>query len=108
MSLTNLVTQIRESILAVRRPPIREGEMHAFPLDLAEEAANEIERLQEALQGLSDMYARTWDRVDGALVMMPDSVARFEAAHKKASIALGQSQDEPSDEPAPDLATPKA
>lgn len=49
----------------------------------------EVERLREALQGLSDMYARTWDRVDGALLMMPESVARFEAAHRKAFVALG-------------------
>ncbi len=51
----------------------------------------EIEQLRAALKGLSDMYARTWDRVDGALVMMPETIDRFEAAHEKASVALGES-----------------
>lgn len=49
----------------------------------------EIARLRAALKGLSDMYARTWDRVDGALVMMPDRVSLFEEAHRQAFIALG-------------------
>lgn len=48
------------------------------------------DRLRVALKGLSDMYARTWDRADGALVMMPDSVPRFEQAHRAALIALGE------------------
>ena len=34
------------------------------------------------------MYSHAWDRVDGALVMMPASVKRFEDAHAKASAAL--------------------
>lgn len=49
-----------------------------------------IERLRDALAGLSDMYAHAWDRADGALVMMPESVKRFEAAHEKARAALGR------------------
>lgn len=54
------------------------------------DAADEVEKLRAALKGLSDMYAQTWDRVDGALVMMPETVSQFEAAHKKARIALGE------------------
>lgn len=49
----------------------------------------ENERLQKALRGLTGMYARTWDRVDGALVMMPDSIPLFEKAHMNAMNALG-------------------
>jgi hypothetical protein len=53
------------------------------------DAQAEIIRLRAALAGLESMYAATWDRVDGALVMMPPSITRFEAAHKKAREALG-------------------
>jgi hypothetical protein len=44
--------------------------------------------LLEALAELSAMYAHTWDRVDGALVMLHSGVTRFEAAHAKAAAAL--------------------
>lgn len=47
------------------------------------------EELEQALRGLSDMYANTWDRVDGALMMPPEGGERFEAAHKAARKALG-------------------
>lgn len=42
----------------------------------------------EALRGLSSMYAQTWDRVDGALILLPSGVDRFEKAHADASNAL--------------------
>lgn len=42
----------------------------------------------EALKELSNMYASTWDRVDGALMIMDSGVDRFEAAHDKAREAL--------------------
>ncbi len=42
----------------------------------------------EALKELSAMYAHTWDRADGALVMMDSGVVRFEEAHSKASQAI--------------------
>lgn len=45
--------------------------------------------LRHALEGLERMYARTWDRVDGALVMFPDNIPQFEEAHRKARVALG-------------------
>ena len=50
--------------------------------------------LYEALKDLSDMYAHTWDQVDGALVMLPPSIPRFEAAHKKAQEALAKARGE--------------
>lgn len=66
-------------------------------LSLAEEGlanyAQENGQLRSALKGLSDMYARTWDRVDGALVMMPDRVSLFEEVHRAARIALGEQLD---------------
>lgn len=45
--------------------------------------------LESALKDLSDMYGSTWDRVDGALVMMDAGIERFEKAHAAARIALG-------------------
>lgn len=43
----------------------------------------EVERneFRSALKGLSDMYGSTWDRVDGALMMMDSGIKRFEKAH---------------------------
>lgn len=48
---------------------------------------DEIERLRDALKGLSDMYTYAWDRIEGGMVMF--DLERFEAAHKTARIALG-------------------
>jgi hypothetical protein len=68
------------------------------PEDLA--AQDEILRLRTALAGLEAMYVYTWDRVDGALVMMPDAIPKFEAAHKAARVALGIHLIEIDEEPA--------
>lgn len=43
-----------------------------------------------ALKALSAMYAHTWDRVDGVLVMLQGSVERFEDAHSAAREALSK------------------
>lgn len=60
-----------------------------IPDDMSKmELCDEVDTLRAALQGLCDMYARTWDRVDGALVMMPDNIERFEKAHAAAQFAL--------------------
>lgn len=56
-------------------------------------AANNHDALVNALTALSDMYAATWDRVDGSLVLMPDNVSRFEAAHEAARAALTAAED---------------
>lgn len=47
-------------------------------------------KCSEALQELHDMYAFTWDCVDGALMMIDTGVARFEQAHAKAAAALAK------------------
>lgn len=44
--------------------------------------------LRGALKELSDMYAHAWDTVNGDLLMMGDSVKRFEKAHDRARAAL--------------------
>lgn len=46
----------------------------------------------EALKELSAMYSHAWDAEGGALVMLPPSVARFEAAHEKAQIAIAKAE----------------
>lgn len=60
---------------------------------------DDYERLRDALRGLSNMYSRTWDRVDGALMMMPDNIERFEKAHAAAQSALGEPVDGDAHEP---------
>lgn len=65
--------------------------MHAHVLNQRDALARQnkqIATLRAALKGLSDMYARIWDRVDGALVLMPDSIDKFEAAQAKAHELL--------------------
>lgn len=50
--------------------------------------------LYEALKALSAMYAATWDRVDGDLVMMGETVDKFEIAHQQAAAALAKARGE--------------
>lgn len=47
-----------------------------------------IQELEKALRAMSDMYGYVWDRVDGALVCMPENIKRFDAAHEQAQRAL--------------------
>jgi hypothetical protein len=63
---------------------------HYYVAATAIEANEEIVKLRAALRALSDMYARTWDRTDGALIMMGDGVEKFERAHELARRALGE------------------
>jgi len=51
-------------------------------------AVNNYETLLRALTELSNMYASTWDGVDGSLRMFGDGIARFEKAHQAARIAV--------------------
>lgn len=46
-----------------------------------EEARKGADHRLAALKEISAMYANTWDRIDGALIMMGDGVDRFEEAH---------------------------
>ena len=55
----------------------------------ADEVDARIQELEKALRGMESMYTHVWDRVDGSLVCMPESVDRFEAAHREARKALG-------------------
>ena len=56
--------------------------------DLVLRLERERGELISALRKLSAMYASTWDRVDGSLVMMGEGVKRFEAAHEQARALL--------------------
>lgn len=51
-------------------------------------AVSHYDALLAALTELSNMYAWTWDRVDGALSMFGDGIPRFEKAHHAAEIAI--------------------
>jgi len=48
--------------------------------------------LLEALKELSAMYTHAWDSDGGALIMLPPSVPRFEAAHAKAVDAISKAE----------------
>lgn len=55
---------------------------------MASEVDARIAELEKALRELDGLYTSVWDRVDGALVLFPDSIPRFEVAHEKAQRAL--------------------
>lgn len=52
-----------------------------------------VAQLVGALEGLTAMYAKTWDVVDGGLAMLSDSVKEFEKAHEEARAALSAAKD---------------
>lgn len=54
------------------------------------ELREQRDELLAALKELSAMYTHTWDSVNGDLLMLVDSIPRFEAAHEKARAALAR------------------
>ncbi|MCH8180207.1 MAG: DUF551 domain-containing protein [Proteobacteria bacterium] len=54
--------------------------------------ADIVQKLAGALEGLTAMYAKTWDVVEGGLAMMSDSVEEFEKAHDAARAALSEAK----------------
>lgn len=72
-------------------PAMRAGDICTFqqsPSDADARLMASAPALLQALTELSNMYASTWDRVDGALMMMGNGVERFEKAHHAAEVAL--------------------
>lgn len=72
-------------------PAGREGDICTFkqsPSDADARMMMLAPMLLQALTELSNMYASTWDSVDGALVMMGPGVERFEKAHSAAEVAI--------------------
>lgn len=61
---------------------------YSVPCDMNPKVVLALVECAEALKKLSDMYASTWDRVDGALMMMGDGIERFEAAHQASRDAI--------------------
>lgn len=51
-------------------------------------AMSRAEAIEKAAVALDSIYARIWDRVDGALVLFPDSIPRFEEASRQLKEAL--------------------
>jgi hypothetical protein len=67
----------------------REEEILTQSAELAALRA-QVDGLRAALKGLYDMYTHAWDLADGSgLVMLADSIPRFESAHSAAHLALG-------------------
>ena len=58
--------------------------------ELTKELRAKLAACESALKGLYDMYSHAWDLSDGSgLIMLADSIPRFEAAHHAAHLALG-------------------
>ena len=62
---------------------------------------NAHERVADALRNLSGFYARIWDRVDGAIFLMPDRIPEFEDAQAEANAALAAHDAEQANAPEP-------
>lgn len=58
--------------------------------EASEKVLRERDELLEACEGLSNMYAQTWDRADGALAMLGSGVDRFEKAHANAQLIIAK------------------
>ena len=59
-------------------------------LDAHADALEERQELIAALRGLSEMYVHSWDLVSGGLVMLGDSLPKFERAHETARALLAR------------------
>lgn len=53
-----------------------------------------FEQMRDALEAIDKMYAHAWDRVDGGLMIMGDSVAKYDKAHAKVRAALAAAKGE--------------
>lgn len=94
-------------------PAGREGDICTFrqpPNDADARLMTLAPVLLKTLTDLSNMYASTWDRVDGALVMMDSGISRFEKAHYAAQLVIAAANGVPPpyhlDEDEDDLAAP--
>ena len=53
-----------------------------------------VTRLLTAAKGMTKLYGNVWDRADGALVVFPENVARFDAAFDALRAAVGELVDD--------------
>ncbi|NMU88367.1 hypothetical protein HGQ98_00490 [Achromobacter ruhlandii] len=54
----------------------------------------DVGRLLNAAKGMTKLYGHVWDRTDGALVVFPENVARFDAAFDALRAAVGEVVDD--------------
>lgn len=54
----------------------------------------DVGRLLTAAKGMTKLYGHVWDRTDGALVVFPENVARFDAAFDALRAAVGDVVDD--------------
>ncbi|QQB37946.1 hypothetical protein I6I07_15785 [Achromobacter deleyi] len=54
----------------------------------------DVGRLLTAAKGMTKLYGHVWDRADGALVVFPENVARFDAAFDALRAAVGEVVDD--------------
>ncbi|WP_232734884.1 hypothetical protein [Achromobacter ruhlandii] len=54
----------------------------------------DVSRLMTAAKGMTKLYGHVWDRTDGALVVFPENVARFDAAFDALRAAVGEVVDD--------------
>ncbi|CUJ39034.1 hypothetical protein [Achromobacter ruhlandii] len=54
----------------------------------------DVGRLLTAAKGMTKLYGNVWDRADGALVVFPENVARFDAAFDALRAAVGEVVDD--------------
>lgn len=74
---------------------IRERDECRAMLDRQQRAGDVgISRLLTAAKGMAKLYGHVWDRADGALVVFPENVARFDAAFDALRAAVGEVVDD--------------
>lgn len=79
-----------ETVLTGFRTTVEESMRLARPCLITAPALLALVECAEALKELSAMYIHAWDLVDGGLMMMEPSIAKFESVHGKADDALAK------------------
>ncbi|CAB3627918.1 Uncharacterised protein [Achromobacter sp. 2789STDY5608633] len=65
------------------------------PADRQQRAGGaDVGRLLTAAKGMTKLYGHVWDRADGALVVFPENVARFDVAFDALRAAVGEVVDD--------------
>ena len=65
------------------------------PADRQQRAGGaDVGRLLTAAKGMTKLYGHVWDRADGALVVFPENVARFDVAFDALRTAVGEVVDD--------------
>ncbi|CAB3920115.1 dATP/dGTP pyrophosphohydrolase domain-containing protein [Achromobacter ruhlandii] len=78
--------------------PSGDGSLRPCPVHPADRQQHaeyvNVSRLMTAAKGMTKLYGHVWDRTDGALVVFPENVARFDAAFDALRAAVGEVVDD--------------